>query len=238
MTLHICGNSHVRALRAGMQTLEDSVAEEVIVFPLGTADNEAEAFSTIENGRVTLTNDRFRTKLQKNFGFSSFGPADRWGICLGTHNYRLMRTDAWLRAAPAWLGLPGMQPVPEAAFAQMVAADQRHIRAFFDQLLHTGVRPFVISAPWPVRTHPIIAETGVRPVVIKAIDVRARALFAAWLAERGIDLILPPDEAADDDGFLRPRFAKGGDDHYHGNPRYGRLMMKKVLESQRVAVAA
>ena len=230
MTLFICGNSHVRALRAGMQALAGQVpATQVTVFPLGTADNEAAPFSTIENGRVVLTNGRFRAKLYKNFGFTSFEPVQRWGLCLGTHNARLFRNESWLRAAPAWLGLPGMQPVPEAVFAQMVATDQQHIRAFIDQLLETGLRPFLISAPWPVRHHPIMAETGVRPEIVRAIDARARALFGAWLAERGLDLIQPPPGTADAEGFLKPEMAKGGDDPYHGNHRYGQLMMAKVL---------
>ena len=232
MTLYICGNSHVRALRAGMQALEDQVATPVQVFPLGTADNEAEAFSTIEDGRVVLTNDRFRSKLNKNFGFTAFQPKHRWGICLGTHNARLFRHEGWLTAAPAWMNLPGMQPVTEGAFDQMVATDQQHIRAFFDQLLETGVRPFVIAAPWPVRHHPIMAETGVQPDIVQAIDERARALFAAWLAARDIDIVAPPSGTQDADGFLKEDYAKGGEDPYHGNFRYGKLMMTKVLSEQ------
>lgn len=232
MTLCICGNSHVRALRAGMRALAGQIGEEVTVFPLGTADNEAQAFSTIEGGRVVLTNDRFRKKLAKNFGVSSFDPALRWGVCLGTHNARLFRNESWLRAAPAWLGLEGLQPVPEAVFARIVAADQQHIRTFLDQLLETGVRPFVISAPWPVRHHPIMTETGVRPDIVQAIDGKARALFTAWLADRGIDIVTPPPGTADADGFLRPELAKGGDDPYHGNARYGKLMMARVLAAQ------
>lgn len=238
MTLYICGNSHVRALRAGMQAIAEEVEDEVVVFPLGTADNEAESFSAMEDGRVVLTNTRFRNKLRKNFGFTCFEPAHRWGICLGTHNARLFRNAGWLRAAPAWLSLPGMQPVPEAVFEQMVADDQRHIRAFLDRLLQTGVRPFVISAPWPVRHHPIMTETGVRPEIVQAVDARARALFAAWLARRGIDLVTPPPETADAEGFLRPVFAKGGEDVYHGNARYGKIMMRKVLAERPGAAAA
>ncbi|MBZ0123311.1 MAG: hypothetical protein K8F31_05440 [Roseovarius sp.] len=238
MTLHICGNSHVRALRAGLRALGDDAAQRVVVFPLGTADNEAHEFSTIEGGRVVLTNARFRTKLRKNFGFDSFDPAQRWGICLGTHNARLWRSDSWLRAAPAWLELSGFQPVPEAVFARMVAADQQHVRVFIDRLLRTGLRPFVISAPWPVRHHPAMAETGIRPEIVQAIDARARALFGEWLAERGIALVAPPPETADARGFLRPRYAKGGDDHYHGNARYGRLMMLKILAEEAGMAAA
>jgi len=232
MTVCICGNSHVRALRAGAPAIAPGMDEDLVVFPLGTADNEAQPFSTVENGRVVLTNARFRTKLRKNFGFDSFDPTHRWGICLGTHNARLYRDPAWLSAAPAWLGLDGMQPVPEALFARMVAADQAHVRGFLDKLLQTGVHPFVIAAPWPVRSHPIMSETGVRPEIVQAIDRKARALFAAWLADRGIEFVTPPPETGDEDGFLRGRFAKGGDDHYHGNARYGKRMMKKVLYEQ------
>lgn len=238
MTLYICGNSHVRALRAGMQAIAEEVEDEVAVFPLGTADNEAESFSTLEDGHVVLTNARFRNKLRKFFGFTRFEPGHRWGICLGTHNARIFRNEGWLRAAPAWLNLPGMQPVPETVFAQLVATDQRHIRTFFDQLLQTGVRPFVISAPWPVRHHPIMTETGVKPEIVQAVDARARALFADWLAQRGIDLVTPPPETADAEGFLRPIFAKGGEDIYHGNARYGKIMMRKVLAERLGAAAA
>ncbi len=233
MTLYICGNSHTRALRAGASLLEqEEGADPMVVFPLGTADNEAEQFSKIENGKVVLTNERFRRKLKQFFGFDNFEPEHRWGICLGNHNARIFRDEGWLDAAPSWLNLKGKAPVSEALFARIVEADQIHIRNFMEQLLQTGVRPFVISAPWPLRTHPAMTETGIAPEIVKAIDTRARVLFAQWLSERRISIVTPPAETADEDGFLLPQFAKGGDDPYHGNNTYGRLMMRRVLQHE------
>ena len=125
-----------------------------------------------------------------------------------------------------------MQPVTEAAFANMVAYDQRHIRTFFEQLLESGVKPFVISGPWPVRTHPIMVDTGVRPDIVHAVDARARALFMEWLSEREIDFVAPPAGTADETGLLKDEYAKGGDDPCHGNFRYGKRMMAKVLSER------
>lgn len=231
MTLYICGNSHARALRAGASALEkEEGAEPMVVFPLGTADNEAEAFSAIENGQVVLTNQRFRKKLKQHFGISSFAPEHRWGICLGNHNFRIFRNEGWVTAAPSWMGLKDKTPVSEALFERIVAEDQKHIRTFFDQLIETGVRPFVISAPWPLRPVPETSDLRLMPEVLKAIDTRARILFSEWLAERDIAIVTPPVETADEDGFLKPEFAKGGGDPYHSNGAYGRLMMRKVLQ--------
>ncbi|MEM6589209.1 MAG: hypothetical protein AAF641_12240 [Pseudomonadota bacterium] len=230
MTLYVCGNSHTRALRAGASALEqEEGAEPMVVFPLGTADNEAEPFSAIEDGKVVLTNRRFRKKLKQFFDVSAFEQEHRWGICLGNHNYRVFRHEGWLNAAPSWLGVTGKTPVSEDLFARIVAEDQKHIRAFFDQLISTGVRPFVISAPWPVRPNPETTELKLPLPMLRAIDTRARVLFAEWLSKRGLAIVTPPAETADEDGFLKPEYAKGGDDPYHGNNTYGRLMMRKVL---------
>ena len=230
MTLYICGNSHARALRAGASALEkEEGAEPMVVFPLGTADNEAEAFSAIENGQVVLTNQRFRKKLKQHFGISSFAPEHRWGICLGNHNSRIFRHEGWMSAAPTWMNAKGKTPVSEALFQRIVEDDQIYIRRFLTQLISTGVRPFVISAPWPLRPDPALTGIKLSHDVIKAIDTRARVLFSEWLAERDIAIVAPPVEAADEDGFLKPNYAKGGDDPCHGNNKYGRAMMRKVL---------
>ncbi|MEO0750691.1 MAG: hypothetical protein AAFY25_02725 [Pseudomonadota bacterium] len=238
MTLYICGNSHARALRAGASALEqEEGADPMVVFPLGTADNEAQPFSAVERGKVVLTNKRFRKKLKQFFGFTAFDPGHRWGICLGNHNFRIFRSDGWLTAAPSWMGLKNKTPISEALFERIVAEDQKHIRTFFDQLIETGVQPFVISAPWPLRPDPKISDLRLSPDVLKALDTRARVLFSEWLAERNIMIVTPPVETADEDGFLRPEFAKGGDDPYHGNNAYGRLMMRKVLQHEAKAVS-
>ncbi|MEO0370922.1 MAG: hypothetical protein AAF231_05650 [Pseudomonadota bacterium] len=230
MTLYICGNSHTRALRAGAIALEkEEGADPMVVFPLGTADNEAEPFSAIEDGKVVLTNRRFRKKLKQFFDVSTFEPEHRWGICLGNHNYRILRSDMWETAAPSWLGQTDKTPISEALFDRIVDEDQKHIRAFFDQLIETGVRPFVISAPWPVRPNPETTELKLPPETILAIDSRSRTLFADWLSDRGISLVTPPGGTDDADGFLKPKYAKGGEDPYHANDSYGRLMMRKVL---------
>jgi hypothetical protein len=233
MTLYICGNSHTRALRAGASLLEEEDgADPMVVFPLGTADNEAAPFSEVKNGQVVLTNERFRRKLKQFFGFSTFEPQHRWGICLGNHNARIFRHEGWKTAAPAWLNIEGKTPISEALFARIVEADQQHIRNFLDQLVETGVQPFVISAPWPVRPNPEITDITLSPDVLKAIDTRARVLFSEWLTSRGLSIVTPPVETADEDGFLLPQFGKGGDDPYHGNTAYGRLMMRKVLQHE------
>ncbi len=230
MTLYICGNSHTRALRAGAMYLEEHEgAEPMVVFPLGTADHEAAPFSEIVDGQVVLTNDRFHKKLKQFFGFSSFEPQHRWGICLGNHNSRIFRHEGWLSAAPTWMNAKGKTPVSEALFQRIVEDDQIYIRRFLTQLISTGVRPFVISAPWPVRPDPELTGIELSHDVIKAIDTRARVLFSEWLAERDIAIVAPPVEAADEDGFLKPNYAKGGDDPCHGNNKYGRAMMRKVL---------
>lgn len=230
MTLYICGNSHTRALRAGASLLEEEEgAPPMVVFPLGTADNEAQPFSTIENGKVVLTNDRFRKKLKQFFDVSAIEPDVQWGICLGNHNFRIFRNEGWLTSAPSWLGMADKTPVSEALFEKIVAEDQKHIRAFFEQLLETGVRPFVISAPWPLRPNAEVSGIKLSPQTLKAIDTRARVLFSEWLRARDIPIITPPVETADEDGFLKPEFAKSADDPYHGNTAYGRLMMRKVL---------
>lgn len=238
MTLHICGNSQVRALRGAIEEMKtEGLDTDTIVFPLGTADNETQAFSMVENGRVVMTNRRFRNKLKQYFGFSAFERGQRWGLCIGDHHARIFHNPTWQTAAPSWMNLKDMTPISEALFERIFEQDQKHIHAFIDQVLEVGVQPFVISAPWPVRPDPELTGIHNAPEIMKAVDTRARVLFAQWLAERGIEIVTPPVEAADQDGMLKPEYTKASDDPYHANFAYGRLMIKKILEHEAKAAS-
>lgn len=232
MTLYICGNSHTRALKAGLSLVqaEQDADMDMVVFPLGPSSHEQNPFSEIDSGRVVLKDNRYRKKLKQFFGFTNFSPDHQWGICMGNQYARLYGHETWHEFCPAWMGEAGKAPVSEALFERMVAEDQAHCRAFFDQLLETGVRFFFIEAPFPLMTHPAIAEVGIDPKVVKAVDAKARSVTAHWLGARGVPIVSTPPETADDNGFLLTSFAKGGNDPYHGNQFYGRLMMERILE--------
>lgn len=236
MKLRIAGNSHVGALKRGLdQALAQQPTgfEEVQVFPIVRAKLELEPFSRRTGDAVQLIDPQSRTHLRERAGVDQIDDGV-WGICMGLHNVVLMRDPFWDQHAPSWIATGEEIPVSPSLCAAIVLAGQEHVHAFVLQLKQAGIPVFLVSSPPLRRDHPSVASR--RAEVPLEIDRLAREALADFAAQHEIPFVNYPDEALAEDGFLREKFestivrAKGSRDRAHANEEYGTLMMRRVID--------
>lgn len=224
----LAGNSHIVALRTAAHRRGG-----VRAFLLGHGRYETASFSERSGAGVRLTAPDYQENLHRSTGLATITPGQgAWGFLLVNHTARIYQHPCWRRFEPAAVARKGCHPVSEAAVHAMVVEDHSGVRAFFEQLRDAGVDFFAISGPPPRRDHHAIAE-GTRPEVVQHLDRFARGVWASWLAAAAIDVIDPPQESVDDEGFLLPQYARermrnGERDPHHANEQYGDLMITKI----------
>jgi hypothetical protein len=240
LTLFICGNSHVGAIKRGFDKLDAKLATPAVLFPLGSARFERTPFSVLEGNTVRVVQADYVANLRKFAGSEVFGAEHLWGFCIGTHTARIYAERFWLNAAPSEVCPPRQRPVSRAQLAAIIAGELRQVLAFFARLQQAQVPFFVVSGPPPRPDHPFIARGASRKAVLH-IDREVRRYFLERLAEARIDFVSPPQEASDTDGFLRSDYCAGLKpggrfDPHHANTAYGMLMAQRVIDhvTQRV----
>lgn len=227
LPLRICGNSHVGALLFGAPEVDDAIS----VIPIGNGKFEPFPFTEVDGESVRLTNEEYAANVSHHTGTGSFTRDSTWAFLTVNHTARVFRDATWQTFEPSSLAGPGKQPVTQEVLKRVIERDQTGVRLLFAHAQEAGLDFFAVSAPPPRRDHP--AAGRVRPEVIAYIDHTYRAIWAAHLAERGIDLVQPPPEAFAPDGFLEERFnlietADGRRDQHHANATYGALMRARV----------
>jgi len=224
----LAGNSHIVALRTAAHRRGGFKT-----FPLGHGRYETTSFSRRAGEGVRLTAPDYQANLHRFTGLDSItAERGRWGFLLINHTARIYQHPCWRRFEPAALAHDDSSPVSDAVVHAMVVEDHAGVRAFFEQLRGSGVDFFAISGPPPRRDHYAIDE-GTRPEVVLHLDRFARQVWRSWLAAEGIDVIDPPTESIDDEGFLLPELARehlgnGERDPHHANEQYGDLMISKI----------
>lgn len=234
MTIRICGNSHVAALKKGLEHI-GGTRPAIDVFPLGAQRHELSEFSDVDGaGRVVLTQRDCRQHLLKFTGKTHFDTDGLWGLCIGTHTARIYRRKFWSQNEPAPIARRGVRPITKAAVDAVILNNQRYVRALIGRLKDAGIPCFVVSSPPPRRDNPCF-QLGTRVETVRYLDDRARSMFKGWLAERGVPFVEPPPETVDGDGFLVSRYAlqkPPGEtpDPHHANGDYGALMIGRILD--------
>jgi hypothetical protein len=229
----IVGNSHVAALKQGADEI-GGLDQVLKIAPFGDGAREYEPFSSVINGQVVFTVEYSASILRKLTGMNAFDPTCTWGICMGTHNTRVYDLPFWLKAAPSRIAKPGVRPVSDAVLNEIIEKEQRFRKVFLRQLMETGVKFFIVSAPSPRRDGSAVRR-GISLATIKLVDRMARDHFRDWIAKHNVPIVEPPEETIDEEGFLRDEFAqkldaKGGLDPHHANSAYGKLMVQKILD--------
>lgn len=236
MKLRVVGNSHVGALKRGLdQAIKEQPShfDQIDVFPIVRAKLELEPFSRRSDNGVELIDDHARTNLRERMGVDRI-EGDVWGVCMGLHNVVLLRDPFWDQHAPAWIARPEETPVSRALCTAIVEAGQHHVQAFLLHLKEAGIPTMVVAAPPLRRDHPSVANR--RPEVPREVDRLAREALAGFAAEHDLPFVQYPDESLADDGFLREEFhssivrASGAPDLAHANQQYGTLMMRRVID--------
>lgn len=236
MKLRVVGNSHVGALKRGLDralTQQPTRFESVEVFPIVRAKLELEPFSRQVGNAVELTDPQSRSHLSTRAGVDKISDG-AWGVCMGLHNVVLLRDPFWDRHAPAWIANEDEIPVSDSLCQAIVLAGQEHVRAFVLQLQDAGIPAFLIASPPLRRDHPSVAER--RAAVPLEVDRLARESLIAFAAQHGIPFVEHPTSSVAEDGFLREEYrsrivrANGSQDRAHANADYGALMMRRVID--------
>ena len=151
------------------------------------------------------------------------------------HNTRVYNLSFWLTAAPSKIAKPGFRPISDAVLVEIFEKEQSFRKVFLGQLLETGVKFFIVSAPSPRRDGAAVLR-GIQLATIELLDRMARDHFRKWIGKHNIPIVEPPEETIDEEGFLRDEFAQkftatGELDPHHANSSYGEIMVRKILDS-------
>lgn len=224
----LAGNSHMVALRAAAHRHGGFTA-----FPLGHGRFETTTFSEPAGKGVRFTVPEYAEKLARFADQETITPGfGTWGFLQINHNARVYQHPCWRRFEPASLARRGSTPVSDSVVRAIIDEDHTGVREFFEQLSTAGIDFFAISGPPPRRDHYAI-EAGTRAEVVQHIDRLAREIWASWLATRQIDVVDPPEDCVDGDGFMLPEYTRklmgdGQPDPHHANEQYGDLMIAKI----------
>jgi len=241
MTLIITGDSHVNALREGADLLTSeelaSWAGRLKIGSLGTGSIALSRFSKVVSGKVVFDNSRYsRAFLALNVrGFFRTGGV-KYGMSFGFHSLPVVASLTWKDVLPWTIASKyGREPVSSGVLTAMMAENNKHMHVFYEQLLAAKIDFFVISAP-PLRAdHPIFTELEAE--VILEVDREFRKASGDFFAERGIQVVYPPEIVYASKGILRRDLAKiAPDDTHHGNSEYGRIMLQHILSQDFVSV--
>jgi len=235
MKVIITGDSHTNSLRRAAPSIADEIAGSADQFRIAMFGNgryTLKKFSETTPDGVTLSVPEYREALTALNGSAIFaGGGDTvYGINLGLHSLPVVRSRMWEKFAPWRIAEQfKLLPLSDAVLDEIVYANNVHIYAFFEALVASKVRFFIISAPPVRRDHRCFRKT--EPVVGLAVDNWFRSTSLRHFERYDIPVVLPPQECLEPNGFLRDDLAeKTPGDHHHGNEKFGKIMLRKILE--------
>lgn len=198
---------------------------------MGSARYETEEFSFRQGNQVHFNIEQFRERIQRRTGQPYIDADDTvWGICRALHHARVWRDDMWKKYAPSGFPSGAEQVISEAVFMRIIDRDFINVRRFMQNLKAAGIACFAVAPPHPRLDHVSILQ-GLNPELVAYIDRRYRDYAIGCFAEDGIDVVLPPPETYDANGFLKADFRspRSGDSN-HANAEFGALMMTQVVK--------
>lgn len=233
MSLVIIGDSHTHALRKGAAALPPKeISAAGMPVSIGAFGNGrhtiATDFSSIKDGSVVFTIDEYSEAMEHLLGRNDLS-GDTFGIVLGYHSLPVVRHKTWSKFAPYQIAAKHARSgVSEQIIAEMIAVNNQFIYRFFDRLIESAARFFIISAPPVRRDHPCFRTTPEE--IGLAVDQSFRAAMDRFAADRKIPVVKPPHDIYDHSGFLREDYADiSPSDHHHANTAYGAKMLREIL---------
>ncbi|RVN12654.1 hypothetical protein CN112_07070 [Sinorhizobium meliloti] len=230
----IIGDSHVNALREAAGRLSKSdmeaVGRSLNIGSLGTGSLALVPFCRAHKGRVFFSDGRYNRAFTNLTGGSHFQADVEYGVLFGFHSLPVVTDDTWRTSAPWRVAKKhGLSPVSSAVIDEMVCDNNQHIYELYEYLISFRVQFFVISAP-PIRAdHPFFKEVDCKLAL--AVDHEFRASASTFFRDRGVEVIFPPADVYDKDGFMRDDLArKEPKDFHHGNASYGEIMLRHILK--------
>lgn len=226
----ITGGSHVAALHEGFKSLVEAgeipQALDLDFQPLGGGLSISGNFFRAQSDHVEITNPKFRRRIRR---IPPPGTAYD-AVLLSTLLYS---RPVWYKADWAVYGVPGLSNgrtlASNSMLRRVILDDTRYLLSFLKHLRSLGIPVCVVEGPRPFRHNIEVKRAGVE--IVKYIDTQYRLLTSDLLARENIPVINVPDFVFDNDGFMLEEYRSDNPrDKTHGNARFGRLMMLKVVD--------
>jgi hypothetical protein len=227
----LTGDSHLGALRRGLETLSDSSLKERCIFwPLGFGSAVLEPVHLLDENAQELqtigeqwTNRTFSPRTIGAFGEDTFVV-----VSLPFQSPRFLRNHDWKKHAPWHLAKAGQVPISDGMLLEMVAHENRHALAMTRDLHLIWPRTIVLESPRPLPDHPILRSTALE--VVLHIDIVYRTHARNALSEWGIHVIGQPNSTIGPKGLTLSKFDhEDPKDQHHVSAEYGGLALQEVL---------
>jgi hypothetical protein len=212
MRILIFGESHTAALFVGHKQLRKGRATlpDIAIRSMGGGHAFQQQFFADRGDHVAITAPELSRQIDR---LPLPGLEAVYGFCAPLCPYRLYNKPAW------------QMPISKPFLRPMVIEDQKQALAFIDALKQAGIRLFVIEAPRPFRHHHALKKT--HSAVISYVDRMYRDIIRDELAKRDVPVVSVPVHLFDAEGFMLEEYACP-DDPYHGNARFGRVMIEEI----------
>jgi len=236
MMLRVIGDSHVTALAIGWHylTAEGVKADfDISIGCLGSGVYLPSPFFVFDEDGIRWTCEDYAKGFLAVSGRETMTrePDVIYALCVGFHTGEIVRVPGWREYRPWRVPAPGLVPVSDGVVREAAKEYSRYVVELYDAVLQLDIPFFVIQAPPFRKEHPCIALEGTRADVAAEVDRLFRETIAEALTARGVRHIPPPPMTMDDQGFLLPEYAVGGDDPHHANGAYGKLLIMDVLRA-------
>ncbi|MEV8360057.1 hypothetical protein [Microbacterium sp. NPDC076895] len=253
----IAGNSHVAALRQGLERLAETATsgiettsepntwtwgeDSVQVVALGSGRFELQEFSTSKGGKVSFIG-RYAHAFRQQTGATHLDPAVVWAFVNVANGERVFRQPMWKVFAPSALApTAGRTPLTEAVIRRMLENDHAPARAFYERIKEAGISAVAVEPPRPQSAHHALADDHDRSVALY-LDALTREMWQDWLNARSIRYVEPPASSIGTDGFLKPELRRiglnpqGKPDTNHGNAKFGSNYIQRIVGAMRAEI--
>lgn len=234
----VFGDSHCGFLGGGLVKLESASALPVKVAGvnmLGAAHHFYQPFhqrTAEDNIILTLPIFEGRTSGLCDEQKRIIKPKEHhYLISLGLHTQTVLAGQLFKTHS---LGGAGPQPqrafLSEAALKAIYLNYHQHVLRFIRDLIEVGGEVTIISAPPRTRRYAMLENGFSVSDVSRTDDVMRRAMKDCF-RDMGLDVVDPPVECIDADGYLLPEHLVDNErDRHHANSAYSAVMLRKALD--------
>jgi hypothetical protein len=199
MKIFITGDSHMRALKRGVEMLinqgemPDDFQFEAQMLSGGNA--MAKPYFVDKGDFV-----EFVGRLKRLPFPEEHGTYDYFGMCGLLHATRLWRiVKNWSNCTP-FEPKEDQIPISISLLRHVVFQEQMYNMQLIEIFMRIGIKVFVIEAPKPFKHSKAMIEGN--PEINCYVDSYYKNIMTEWLDSKGVPIIRVPSECYDDNGFM------------------------------------
>lgn len=229
MKILVTGNSHTATLSKGYrsrneQAQGDGQDAELFFAPLGRSAYFHEDFFAKRRRRVVITHPQMRRRVHR---FAPEDPYEWYALCCPMVSTRLLRSRQTWETFDLPDETTGRAPMSQTLLNQILDQDQRQACGFARSLARLGLRVVVVEPPRLFRHVPVAKRLGAERCL--EVDRLLRGRAREILERSNIPVATVPEEAVDEDGFMKDELSEGAANYWHGNAAFGDLMVTSLL---------